>query len=74
MGGTCGLHGRGQKHKILLRKACAKRAFGSSECWKMMVLIMKLEDVGYEVVDQINLYHDKDEERAILNCRILKGT
>jgi hypothetical protein len=49
------------RSRRLLRQACAKRASGRPECWRMMmVLIMELEESGYEAVDWIHLYHDKD--------------
>jgi hypothetical protein len=37
-----------------------------------MMMIMGLKETGYEAVDCTHLYHDRDEELAVMNRRVLK--
>jgi hypothetical protein len=37
----------------------------------IIIVMMGFKEIGYESVDWIHLYHDRDEERAVMNRPVL---
>ena len=68
MGGACSIYGERSVYRVLVAKPEAKRPFGRHRCRWEDNIKMDLQEVGCAGMDWIDLAHDRDRCRALVNA------